>query len=49
VLDRLLLPGLARGRTLLGLARVIQAGRIQAYILYIVVTLVILLAWSASS
>jgi hydrogenase-4 component B len=47
VLDRLLLPGLARGRTFLGLARVIQAGRIQAYLLYIVVTLVILLAWSA--
>ena len=49
VLDRLVLPGLTRGRTFLGLARVIQAGRIQAYLLYIVVTLVILLAWSASS
>jgi hydrogenase-4 component B len=49
VLDRLLLPGLTRGRTFLGLARVIQAGRIQAYLLYIVVTLVVLLAWSASS
>ncbi len=48
VLDRLLLPGLTRGRSFLGLARVIQAGRIQAYLLYIVVTLVILLAWSAS-
>ncbi len=48
VLDRLLLPGLVRGRSLLGLARVIQAGRVQAYLLYIVVTLVILLAWSAS-
>jgi hydrogenase-4 component B len=48
VLDRLLLPGLTRGRWFLGLARVIQAGRIQAYLLYIVVTLVILLAWSAS-
>ena len=48
VLDRLLLPGMTRGRTLLGLARVIQAGRIQAYLLYIVVTLVVLLAWSSS-
>ena len=48
VLDRFLLPGLARGRSLLGLAHVIQAGRIQAYLLYIVVTLVVLLAWSAS-
>jgi hydrogenase-4 component B len=48
VLDRLLLPGLSRGRSFLGLARVIQAGRIQAYLLYIVVTLVVLLAWSSS-
>jgi len=48
VLDRLLLPGLTRGRSLLGLAHVIQAGRIQAYLLYIVVTLVVLLAWSSS-
>jgi hydrogenase-4 component B len=48
VLDRLLLPGLTRGRSLLGLARAIQAGRIQAYLLYIVVTLLVLLAWSAS-
>jgi hypothetical protein len=47
VLDRLLLPGLVRGRSFLLLARVVQAGRIQAYLLYIVVTLVILLAWSA--
>ena len=48
VLDRFLLPGLTRGRSFLGLARVIQAGRIQTYLLYIVVTLVVLLAWSAS-
>ena len=48
VLDRLLVPGFSRGRSLLGLARVIQAGRIQAYLLYIVVTLVVLLAWSSS-
>ena len=48
VLDRLLLPGLSRVRTLLGLARVIQAGRIQTYLLYIVVTLVLLPSWSSS-
>jgi len=48
VLDRFLLPGLSRGRKLLGLARVIQTGRLQAYLLYIVVTLVVLLAWSSS-
>ena len=48
VLDRFLLPGLSRGKSLLGLLHVIQAGRIQAYLLYIVVTLVVLLAWSWS-
>jgi hydrogenase-4 component B len=48
VLDRLLLPALSRVRALLGFARVIQAGRIQTYLLYIVVTLVVLLAWSSS-
>jgi hypothetical protein len=48
VLDRFLLPLFSRGRSLLGLARVIQVGRLQAYLLYIVVTLVVLLAWSAS-
>jgi hydrogenase-4 component B len=47
-LDRFLLPGLSRGKSLLGLLHVIQAGRIQAYLLYIVVTLVVLLAWSWS-
>ena len=48
VLDRALLPLFARGRSLLGLLHVIQAGRIQTYLLYIVVTLVVLLAWSWS-
>lgn len=48
VLDRLLVPGLLRGRSFLGLARVIQAGRIQTYLLYIIVTLMVLLAWSSS-
>ncbi len=47
-LDRALLPLFARGRSLLGLLHVIQAGRIQTYLLYIVVTLVVLLAWSWS-
>ncbi|HSB64505.1 MAG TPA: proton-conducting transporter membrane subunit [Thermoanaerobaculia bacterium] len=47
-LDRVLLPLFARGRSLLGLLHVIQAGRIQTYLLYIVVTLVVLLAWSWS-
>ncbi|MGZ5428740.1 MAG: proton-conducting transporter transmembrane domain-containing protein, partial [Thermoanaerobaculia bacterium] len=48
VLDRALLPLFARGRSLLGLLHVIQAGRIQTYLLYIAVTLVVLLAWSWS-
>jgi hydrogenase-4 component B len=48
VLDRFLLPGISRGRSILGLAHIIQAGRIQAYLLYIVVTLVLLLAWSSA-
>ena len=48
VLDRFLLPGISRGRSILGLARIIQAGRIQAYLLYIVITLVLLLAWSSA-
>jgi hydrogenase-4 component B len=47
-LDRALLPLFARGRSLLGLLHVIQAGRIQTYLLYIAVTLVVLLAWSWS-
>ncbi len=48
VLDRVLLPGLLHGRNLLNLFRVIQSGHVQAYILYIVVTLMALLAWSAT-
>ena len=48
VLDRFLLPVISRGRSILGLARIIQAGRIQAYLLYIVIALVILLAWSSA-
>jgi formate hydrogenlyase subunit 3/multisubunit Na+/H+ antiporter MnhD subunit len=48
VLDRLLVPGAGRARSVLSLVRVIQAGRVQTYLLYIVVTLVALLAWSSS-
>ena len=48
VLDRALLPSLARARSVLGVARVIQVGRIQAYLLYIAAILAILLAWSAA-
>lgn len=48
VLDRLLLPGVAQGQRGLRRARAIQTGHIQMYLVYIVVTLVALLAWSAS-
>ncbi len=48
VLDRVLLPLFERGRSLLGLLHVIQAGRIQTYLLYIAITLAVLLAWSWS-
>ena len=48
VLDRLLLPGIERIRRGFGRARAIQTGHIQMYLVYIVVTLVALLAWSAS-
>ena len=47
VLNRVLLPGAAHARRILGRARIIQAGRIQIYIVYVVATLLILLAWSA--
>ena len=47
VLDRALLPALNRGQTLLGYARFIQSGRVQMYLLYVGLTLLVLLAWSA--
>ena len=47
VLDRALLPMLRGSRRLLGYARYIQHGRMQLYLLYLGVTLVALLAWSA--
>lgn len=48
VLERILVPSISRSQRFLALARFVQAGRIQLYILYIVVTLLILLAWSTS-
>ena len=47
-LDRALFPLFRRGRSLIGRLHIIQAGRIQTYLLYIAVTLVVLLAWSWS-
>jgi hydrogenase-4 component B len=47
VLDRALLPTLRGARWVFGFARYIQHGRMQLYLLYIGVTLVVLLAWSA--
>ncbi len=47
VLDRLLLPLIQRAQRGLGLARAMQTGHIQMYLVYIVVTLVVLLAWSS--
>ncbi|MCI0448022.1 hypothetical protein L0152_32990, partial [bacterium] len=47
ILDRLLVPAISRWRNLMEYARVIQAGRIQVYIVYVVATLLILLIWSA--
>lgn len=47
VLDRALLPALRRAKWALGFARYIQHGRMQLYLVYLGVTLVVLLAWSA--
>ncbi len=47
VLDRALLPALRGARWVLGFARYFQHGRMQLYLLYLGVTLVALLAWSA--
>lgn len=47
VLDRAVLPALRGARWALGLARFIQHGRMQLYLVYLGVTLVVLLAWSA--
>ncbi len=47
VLDRALLPSLRAIQWFLGFARYFQRGRVQLYLLYLGVTLVVLLAWSA--
>jgi formate hydrogenlyase subunit 3/multisubunit Na+/H+ antiporter MnhD subunit len=47
VLDRFLVPGISRWKHLMSYAHIIQAGRIQVYILYVIATLLLLLAWSA--
>lgn len=47
VLDRVLLPGLRRTKRVMKVARAIQVGHVQAYLVYIVVTLIVLLAWSS--
>jgi hydrogenase-4 component B len=47
VLDRAVMPLLARAERLFGLARWIQQGRIQLYLLYLGATLLLLLAWAA--
>ncbi len=47
VLDRVLLPVLRRARWVLSFARYFQHGRMQIYLVYLGVTLVVLLAWSA--
>ena len=46
VLDRALLPLLARLQRLFGLARYFQSGRVQLYLLYVAATLMVLLVWS---
>lgn len=48
VLERVLVPVISRSQRWMSFAHVIQAGRVQLYILYIVATLLILLAWSGS-
>ena len=47
VLDRTVLPALRGARWALGFVRFIQHGRMQLYLVYLGVTLVVLLAWSA--
>jgi hydrogenase-4 component B len=47
VLDRALLPTLRLVQRVLTLARFVQSGRVQLYLLYLAATLVVLVAWSA--
>jgi hydrogenase-4 component B len=46
VLDGLILPGLQSARIFMGRLRVLQQGRTQRYVLYILVTVLALLVWS---
>ena len=48
VLDRALMPAMRRGAWTLGFARHIQHGRMQVYLIYIGITVIALLAWSAA-
>jgi len=48
VLDRFLTPLAERARRALMLARIVQSGRMQIYLLYIGATLLALLAWSVA-
>ncbi|HSP35678.1 MAG TPA: proton-conducting transporter membrane subunit, partial [Thermoanaerobaculia bacterium] len=48
ILDRALLPTIRAGQRFFAFARFIQSGRVQLYLLYVGVTLLILLAWSAA-
>jgi hydrogenase-4 component B len=48
VLDRLLLPATRLVQRVLKFGRAIQTGHVQMYLVYIVVTVVALLAWSAA-
>ncbi len=48
MLDRVILPAVDRGRRGFDVARVFQTGHIQMYLVYIVITVVILLAWSSA-
>jgi hypothetical protein len=43
--DRFLVPLARRAMTALGRARVLQRGRLQLYLLYVLATLIALLAW----
>ena len=48
VLDRVILPAVDQGRRGFELAHVVQTGHVQIYLVYIVVTIVALLAWSSA-
>jgi hypothetical protein len=47
VLDRALLPVLRRTKWLFAVARYVQSGRVQLYLLYVAAALLALLIWSS--